>query len=194
VNIQILRHFRVVGFLTLAFLLVLAGTFLLPIRAQEADETSEERTQTFWWQVSATGPSERSGHAMVYDSGRGMRVVFGGEGSSGHFGDTWEWDGINWRCAATSGPSPRHSHSMAYDSARGKVVLFGGNFNTDDPSRQHLNDTWEWDGSSWTQIRTVEPPGREGHAMAYDSARRVVVLFGGLSWQSGEGNKYLNDT
>jgi len=38
VNIQILRHFRVVGFLTLALLLVLAGTFLLPTKAQETTE------------------------------------------------------------------------------------------------------------------------------------------------------------
>ena len=37
-NIQILRHFRVVGFLTLALLLVLAGTFLLPTKAQETTE------------------------------------------------------------------------------------------------------------------------------------------------------------
>ena len=32
------RHFRVVGFLTLALILVLAGTFLLPTKAQETTE------------------------------------------------------------------------------------------------------------------------------------------------------------
>jgi hypothetical protein len=61
---------------------------------------------------------------------------------------------------------------MAFDALRNRVVLFGGN--------GPLNDTWEWDGTTWVQMTVaVSPPARGGHAMAYDAARRQVVLFGG---------------
>jgi hypothetical protein len=43
-------------------------------------------------------------------------------------------------------------------------------------------DTWTWDGSVWRQAMLhPSPPGRYLHAMAYDSWRRQVVLFGGLA-------------
>src|SRR5436309_145576 len=77
--------------------------------------------------------------------------------------------------------SPRDRHAMAYDSARGRVVLFGGS---------GLGDTWEWDGTSWTQRASSGPPPRYKHAMAYDSARGRVVLFGG----DGAAGPYLADT
>jgi cysteine-rich repeat protein len=73
---------------------------------------------------------------------------------------------------------PRMSLAMAYDGARGRVVLFGGDWGSFSPS----NDTWEWDGATWRQLAlraTTLPPPRRGHVMAYDAARRVVVLFGG---------------
>src|SRR5262249_50172954 len=58
-----------------------------------------------------------------------------------------------------------------------------------------VNDLWEWDGSTangnWTKKAPPAPlpPYRYMHGMAYDSARKVVVIFGGYS-QGG----YANDT
>ncbi len=66
---------------------------------------------------------------------------------------------------------------MAYDSKRGRVVLFGGR--TAAAGAAALGDTWEWDGSYWTQVDTFGPPARVHHAMVYDSARQVTFLFGG---------------
>jgi hypothetical protein len=60
---------------------------------------------------------------------------------------------------------------MAFDSARGVTVLFGGGFNN--------GDTWEWDGTTWSERASSGPAPRAWHAMAYDTARRVTVLFGG---------------
>jgi len=40
-------------------------------------------------------PSERYGHALSYDSARGVTVLFGGYDDS-DFNDTWEWNGENW--------------------------------------------------------------------------------------------------
>ena len=65
---------------------------------------------------------------------------------------------------------------MAFDSARGVSVLFGGEKKGGDFSEE----TWEWDGTNWTQATpSVSPPGLVGAGLAYDSAREVIVLFGG---------------
>jgi hypothetical protein len=76
---------------------------------------------------------------------------------------------------------------MVYDSLHGVVILFGGRDDTG-----NLNDTWEWNGTDWTRrLPPVSPPTRRGHAMAYDTDKNVVVLFGG--WGESEGG-YLTDT
>lgn len=73
----------------------------------------------------------------------------------------------------------RAAHAMAWDAARGKIILFGGGFTPTD-------DTWEWDGTSWTQRTPVgSPPPRNQHRVAYDAFRQRIVLFGGLDAQNG---------
>ena len=79
---------------------------------------------------------------------------------------------------------------MAYDSARGVTVLFGG-YAYDGGSQYH-GDTWEWDGASWTQLSTGGPSPRRSHAMVYDTARGVTVLFGGFYYSGG--SHYYGDT
>ena len=46
-------------------------------------------------------------------------------------------------------------HGMAYDPIRDRVVLFGADGNS-----QSSDDTWEWDGASWTQLTppSSQPP------------------------------------
>ena len=71
----------------------------------------------------------------------------------------------------------RKEHALAYDSTRQLVVLFGG----EDDSFNNLDDTWEYDGSSWTRGPLVTPGlrGRQQTAMAFDAARGRMVMFGG---------------
>jgi hypothetical protein len=64
---------------------------------------------------------------------------------------------------------------LAYDSHRARVVLFVGSSSDGRP----LNETWEWDGTDWTQIHTVASPASEG-AITFDPDRGVVVLFDNL--------------
>jgi len=66
---------------------------------------------------------------------------------------------------------------MTFDSKRGRTVLFGG----EGAGGTQLGDTWEWDGSFWTQMDNIGPPPRHAHAMVYDSTRQVSILFGGFS-------------
>jgi hypothetical protein len=74
---------------------------------------------------------------------------------------------------------------MAYDGSH--VVLFGGC--CDHSNNNHnWNDTWTWDGTTWTQQSATGPSARIGGAMAYDGSH--VVLFGGEDTSQNR----LNDT
>ena len=44
---------------------------------------------------------------------------------------------------------------MAYDAATGTVVLFGGVFGG---SHGEEDDTWTWDGSTWTKQAPGDQP------------------------------------
>src|SRR5206468_5806324 len=70
----------------------------------------------------ASAPAARSGHAMAFDRVNGVAVLFGGQGTSAPFADTWLWNGATWSKACASGcaaiPPARFGHAMAYDSAR----------------------------------------------------------------------------
>jgi hypothetical protein len=72
-------------------------------------------------------------------------------------------------------PPARSGAAMAYDAAHGSVVLFGGR------NRFHtLDDTWIWDGSSWSQAHpATSPPLLDNPEMAYDPVSHDVVLVGG---------------
>ncbi len=107
---------------------------------------------------------------MAYDAAR-RTLVLVDENSA-----TWGWDGTDWQLLGNAGPPARRRTALAYDRARQRVVLFSGYL----AAGRSLRDTWEWDGTRWTERRpTTSPPERHFHAMAYDDARGVVVLFGG---------------
>ncbi len=134
-----------------------------------------------WSLISDSGPAPRRSAAMAYDIARDVVVMFGGWTDSGPVNETWEWDGSAWTeilPAPDPRPSPRGGLGlMAYDAARGVGVLFGGA-----TSGIYLDDTWEWDGTTWAEILPEpdpRPATRAGHTMAYDSDRQVTVLFGG---------------
>ncbi|MBI5527235.1 MAG: hypothetical protein HY897_12945 [Deltaproteobacteria bacterium] len=136
----------------------------------------------------AAKPSARSGHAMVYDSAQKKVFLFGGYDGS-YRQDTWEWDGElgTWieRTPAGTKPLGSSGHAVVYDSTRGKVLQFGGSYYDGSHSyAQYLDaDTWEWDGATGTWRlwipENAKPESRGGHAMAFDSARTKVVMFGG---------------
>jgi hypothetical protein len=70
---------------------------------------------------------------------------------------------------------------MAYDGAAGNIVLFGGESSLI-PAGTDLNDTWTWDGTTWTQqFPPVSPSARTYMGMVYDEATKTVVLFGGAN-------------
>lgn len=125
--------------------------------------------------VSAT-PSPRRAAAMAFDEARGNAVLFGGSDGSVLYDDTWLWTGTTWTpLAPSTKPGPRAFAGIVYDPVRQRSVLFGGL----DPNFQPLDDTWEWDGANWIAIATpTRPPGR-ACTLAWDAARKRVILVAG---------------
>jgi cysteine-rich repeat protein len=112
----------------------------------------------------------------------------GVEGLSGDgCSSTCTTESITWTNLTPNPVPARWEHAMAYDSVRNRLVVFGGLTGV---AGTPSNETWEWDGTTWTQRLTlVTPAARNGHAMVFDAARQRVVMFGG---DGGAG--YLNDT
>lgn len=150
-----------------------------------------------WTQISLSGPGPRTFPAMAYDHRRkrvvlfgGNRVLFGAKPDEIKFlDDTWEWDGRRWNQIKVSGPPPRAEAAMAFDGRRGRIVLFGGHDRTG-VAGSRLGDTWEWDGARWTQIKVAGPSPRNSAALAYDSARGKIVLFGGSTKEAVSGETW----
>lgn len=139
---------------------------------------------------SFSSPAPRTAAAMAYDSQRGRTVLFGGAiPSVGPLADTWEWDGLTWAQAFASGPSPRNSHAMAFDTHRGRTVLFGGE-DSASASTPFLGDTWEWDGSTWTQSAAVGPSARSRLVMVYEAHRGRVIIHGGTTGVGSESGTW----
>lgn len=141
---------------------------------------------------AAIRPSPRAFASMVYDTARRKLVLFGGYGgeSDAPAGDLWEWDGTTWALLRpVPTPSPRSHATMVYDAARKKTVLFGGfaaptavGVGNTAPN----DETWEWDGTTWTQnTAALHPAARFTHVMAYDPVRAVIVMAGGYDIEDG---------
>lgn len=152
-----------------------------------------------WTQLLANGasgsPSARYEASMAYDATTSTVLLFGGccDATGSYNNDTWGWTGSAWSQLVSPGctnacpnsPALRLGASMAYDAATNTVLLFGGG---DDSGL--LDDTWSWDGSTWTQLTpATSPTARYGPSMAYDAATGTVLLFSGEN-----GGTVYNDT
>ncbi len=144
-----------------------------------------------WTQLSPTGPTPggRYGHSMATLGN--VIVLFGNVGGPT---DTWTFDGTSWTQAATVGPTGNPgglSESRGFQTMAtlgGKVILFGGEQDANDI----LNDTWAWDGMSWTQLNVSNPPAARFHA-GMTTFQDKIVLFGGAG-AIPNGVPFLGDT
>jgi hypothetical protein len=79
---------------------------------------------------------------------------------------------------------------MVFDEARKRAILFGG-----DGNNYGLNDTWAFDLQkiAWTNLTPSGAiPPKTNHAMAYDSAKDRVLIFGG-GWATLSGDTWCYD-
>ncbi len=99
-------------------------------------------------------------------------------------------DDLLWSSLTPSASPPPLSYASAvYDSDTQTVVLFGGRRSNGVLS----NDTWVWDGSTWSEFpgsKIQAPPARELASMGFDPRLHQLILFGGR----GVGGQLLDDT
>jgi cysteine-rich repeat protein len=143
-----------------------------------------------WAERQVPGPDPRFGATMTYDAARDRVVLFGGDDANGiELDDTWEWDGATWtKIDITSRTPPaRAAAGAAFDGVCRCVVLVGGI-----AGGNPLGDVWSYDGTSWTE-QAQGPSPRISPGVAYDPARRRVVVFGGFD-PSGIAAVYFDET
>jgi hypothetical protein len=161
--------------------LVLRGT------ASDADGVTQ-----VWWVNNRGGSGSATGTAdwtvsVALQSGVNVITLTARDGTNNTGTDTLTvtlTGGETWtqKFPSTS-PVANQMIAMAYDAARGEIVLFGGS--PGDGVTWATDQTWVWNGVSWTQrFPTRRPPPRSIATMAYDQARGEVVLFGGWSFPS----------
>jgi hypothetical protein len=141
-----------------------------------------------WIEPSLIGlPGARTSAAMVYDPAIGATLLYGGDTYDTLFGDTWAFSKAKgWtRLTPVSSPPPLSGAALAYDAKTGTVVLFGGSLNHIGQSGSNSDETWTWDGVTWTQqFPRVSPSARgwnAGNGMVFDAVAGKVVLFGGYT-------------
>ncbi|MDP1917383.1 MAG: kelch repeat-containing protein [Myxococcales bacterium] len=136
--------------------------------------------QLTWTQVLVTGapPPGRGSQAVAFDSARRKLLVHSGANGSMPENTTWAFDvaTTTWSAISTSGPA-RSAAAMAFDSTRNVTLLFGGRA----PDTSDSDQTWEFNGTSWTLVTTQgpPPPAREAHVAFYDPVGNVFYVSGG---------------
>lgn len=155
------------------------GSHTFRVRARDLAGNLDATEASHTWTVGAASTSGAwllrtaqgfAYHPVAWDGTRSRVAAFGG----GTPNALWHWDGSTLDRSLAASPSDRQNAAMVWDATRSRLVLFGGY------AFIALADTWEWNGTTWTQrAPATSPSARTMHAMAFDAVRGRVVLFGG---------------
>ena len=144
-------------------------------------------------------PEQRSWAACAGDAVTQRLLVFGGavHNSSVPVPESLPaWGSLGWEdlCSEqgclSGAPRVRTSAMMVKNLNDHRFYMFGGTVAGD-----RSKEFWRWGGSAWTRLcatdacQSLLPPGRDKHAMVYDSVRDRIVVHGG-----DDGSGALGDT
>jgi len=129
---------------------------------------------------------------MAFEDLSSRTVLFGGTALDGtSFGDTWAWDGNEWRQIAEFGPSGRLETALA-STQDGNLILYGGLKTIF--SNDLLSDTWQFEGKRWIQVQDIGPGPLHEAMAAFDNLRAKVVIFGGIAANSAGTTSFSANT
>lgn len=133
-----------------------------------------------WEKINASGPDTKSLSTAALNTNTNEVVVFGGVGSKDYeslYGDTWSFNGKQWREIKTNNIGTRDHCRMVYDAQLDAFVMYGGQ----NEKRNNDSSTWILKNGQWQELK-IEGPGSRFHfGMAYDPLRHKVVLYGGYN-------------
>lgn len=128
-------------------------------------------------------PAIRVSQTFSFDAVTKRFVIFGGRGNDILvLGDTWEFNPATQtylQRQPITPPSKRAVDGQTYDPVLKQHIFFGG---ADD--LLVLGGTYAYDSAipQWNLLTPSTPPeDRLGHNQAYDSVRKVHILFGGIN-------------
>jgi hypothetical protein len=147
--------------------------------------------------TTAVAPLPRFEASMAYDAHDRYVLLFGGNTTSGPYGDTWTFAHGNWTRLKISGPSPRDGAAMGFDRQNLDVVLTNGR-GLPTFGSPYKNDTWIFSAGQWTQkIQPnffLKPIHRFGAGLASSPARgtnQTLVIGGSLNTSTGPKETYM---
>ncbi len=112
--------------------------------------------------------------------GQGQHNIFGGQEPNPPIDhsttETWTFRGGVWHplAPASHPPGALLPTPVLSPTATGDVLMVDG-----------FGQTWQWDGSTWTEEEAASPGVRSGAAMAYDPRSGEVILYGGTGPSPG---------
>ena len=141
---------------------------------------------TRWGQAATTGatPPTRLGASLAYDPVRKVVIMHGGyDQRTNWLNDVWAWNGTGWAQLSPANSPPADGYvreqPLCWDGQKGVVLMVNEQGNAGGIANPV--QTWSWDGSTWTQMAVAGAPslgiGFQFMAVAYDSARKVTVMF-----------------
>lgn len=146
---------------------------------------------TVWSSLGATPIGPRLSGELAGDPVHGVVLFYGGVIAGAPRQELWQWDGTTW-----SRPTERFPDvypgavagnlvgaAMAHDPLHHRTLLFGGR-GTAALLTLAATETWAYDGA-WSLLTSVGPPQRYDAVMAADTEHDRVVLFGGVTLDSG---------
>lgn len=137
-----------------------------------------------WQQITpTTGAGNLAAAGMTFDPVSGNVLMFGGDnGTFTPSNKTWSYNGTTWtQLAPAVSPTAKVGIELVYDANRGVFVMYGS-MNTSPFGGSSVDQTWEFDGASWTQVfPTTTPGGLGAYGACFDSVRNRVVLYGGVA-------------
>lgn len=109
-------------------------------------------------------------NSMAFDVARARTVLLSGNNGT----STWEYDGasMTWSQRSPTSSPAFNSARLAYDPVGARVIAVNRGAST--------LDTWAWNGTTWTLLTSVGP-FLTGFALATDTTRQRVMLFGGAT-------------
>lgn len=117
--------------------------------------------------------------SFVYARGLGGLVSLGGyrivPGSGSNYSSSTNelhlFTHGEWSVLEGMRPVPQIGSAGAADPVSGRIIMNGGS--------AALGETWAWSNHTWTKLDVPGPSARYQHQMVYDTARQVMVMFGG---------------
>ena len=178
--------------------IVAATQFVCPTNEITYMVVQEHGTADLSWTAIANGPA-RARHSIVWDTGNGRALLFGGEATGGGYLNdlrSYDPDTDTWTTLSPTGtpPTARKGHAAIYVPALEAMYVIGGYDITGNLMDVHKLDCTTDAWSEITDGGTI-PAARWGHAACLIGTNTIMISGGkGTSYYDGHVYYDLNLT